>query len=77
MVGTLVGTTQLVGTTKGSNIMGLVLLILVLLLIFGAFGGTYYGHWGPGIGWGGGGIGLVLLILVIVLLFGGGNWRGF
>lgn len=45
------------------NTLGLVLLVLLLL---GAFGGWHYG--GPHIG---GGIGLVLLIVLIIVLAGG------
>ncbi len=51
--------------------MGLILLIVILLLVFGG-GFGYYGHarYGPTYGWGGG-IGLILLILVLLIIFGG------
>lgn len=64
---------------KGGKFMGLILLIIVLVLVFGGGSGVYYGQ---RYGWGGphymgGGLGLILLIIVILFLFGGlgGGWR--
>ena len=49
--------------------MSPLLLILLLLLVFGAFGGPYWGApWPQSYGFGGGG----LLLVVIILLF---FWR--
>jgi hypothetical protein len=53
---------------EGSNIMSLVLLIILILLLIGAFPSWPYSR-----GWGyypSGGLGLVLLIVLILLLMG-------
>jgi hypothetical protein len=53
---------------SGGWAMNLVLLIIVLLLVFGALPTWPYSHdWGY---YPSGGLGLLLLILIIVLLFG-------
>jgi hypothetical protein len=50
--------------------MGLVLLIILIVLLFGGGFGTTYGVWGGPVyyGYGGFGLGTVLLIVLIVLL---------
>jgi hypothetical protein len=48
--------------------MGLILLIIVLFVVFGGSFGVYRGHrWGEPVG----SLGLILLIIVIFLLFSG------
>ena len=56
----------------------LVLIILVVLILVGGLGGSYYGYrggyYGPGMY---GGVGLVVILLIVLLLFSGiGGWRG-
>jgi hypothetical protein len=48
--------------------VNLIVIILLLLLIFGAFGGIHTGYVPAAYGWPGGGLGVVLLIVVILLL---------
>jgi hypothetical protein len=52
--------------------MGLVLLIVLIVLLFGGGFGTTYGVWGGpayyGYGYGGFGLGTILLIVLIILL---------
>jgi hypothetical protein len=50
--------------------MNLLIVILVLILVFGAFGGGHMGYWPARYGYGGGGLGLVLLIVVVLILLG-------
>ncbi len=50
--------------------MGLLLLILVLLLIFGGLPMAPWGSW-HSLGWGPSGLGLLLLVVLIIVLFGG------
>lgn len=53
----------------------LILLILVILL-FGSFGGWYFGQptqWGPTYGYGGG-LGFIVLLIVLLILFGRGRF---
>ncbi len=47
--------------------MGLVLLVILILLLCGAFTGPVTSNWGY---YPGGGLGLVLIILLILLLLG-------
>ena len=49
--------------------MGLIILILVLLLVFGGLP-QVSGGW-HNLGWGPSGLGLVLVIILVVLLFSG------
>jgi hypothetical protein len=55
------------GPTKGKIAMNIWVLLL-LLFIFGAFGGGYAGWYSHSYGFGGGG--LLILILVILLITG-------
>ena len=58
----------LVATRKEANFMGTILLIILILLLIGAFPSWPYSR-----GWGyypSGGLGLVLLIVIILLLLG-------
>jgi hypothetical protein len=51
--------------------LGLILVVVLILVLFGGIGGPYLGApWPHGYGWGNGGIGVigVILIILIVLL---------
>jgi hypothetical protein len=56
------------------SILGIVLLVIVILLLFGGIGGPQLGApWAHGYGYGNGGIGIlgvVLIILVVLALIG-------
>lgn len=48
--------------------LGTILLIILILAVFGSFGGGIYGGWAPG-----NGLGLVLLVLLLLFIFGRGR----
>jgi hypothetical protein len=47
--------------------MSLLILIVLLILIFGAPIGSYQGWYGPRYGWGGSGVLLIILIIILLL----------
>jgi hypothetical protein len=50
--------------------MNPLVLVLILVLLFGGFGGWYgYSNQWPAHYWGGGGLGLVVLVVILLLLF--------
>jgi hypothetical protein len=58
--------------------LGIVLVVILVLILLGGVGPTFYqgAPWRAGYGYGNGGIGVIGIILIIVvvwLLFGGGH----